>query len=88
MKKLHAEIDQRHLVFTRKNVEFIKRISQQLYEEIFNIQVRPKVYENLPDLFADLTVLQSEFGNQLTEIGIAQHPLAISELNRLSYDTV
>ena len=71
MKKLKAEVGQRHAIFTRKNVEFIKRISQQLYEEIFNIQVRPKVYESLPDLFADLTVLQSEFGNQLSEIGIS-----------------
>lgn len=39
-------------------------------------------------MFADLTVLQSEYANQLTEIGIAQHPLAVSELHRLSYETV
>jgi hypothetical protein len=37
MKKLKAEVAQRHAIFARKNVEFIKRISQQLYEEIFNI---------------------------------------------------
>jgi chromosome segregation ATPase len=32
--------------------------------------------------------LQSDFANQLNEIGIAQHPLAMAELHRLSYETV
>ena len=32
--------------------------------------------------------MQSDFANQLNEIGIAQHPLAMAELHRLSYETV